>query len=311
MSQHRFRLVNVFVGPVLLTDNALSGNPLCVFEDGRGLGDRRMMALARQFNLSETTFVLPPPADNRATAQVRILTPTHDPKLFEMRFAGHPTLGTAHVLRDLHDTGDAVTLLVPAGHVPVAAQGDVWTLTAPFEGRPGVRPEPMPAADIAAIVGLDADDLGGGPLWIDTGTEQLIVPLASVDAVSRATPAAERSWPGNRAGARNCYVFAFDPDAEDTAADDGPSRQRIRSRFFIRNPGSGSLVEDPGTGSACANLGGWMIATGAARPGRFAIDQGIEMQRPCRLLLDTTADGRVRVGGRVVEIARGEVTLPD
>ncbi|MGE0801675.1 MAG: PhzF family phenazine biosynthesis protein [Lautropia sp.] len=309
MPTYRFRLVNVFVGDTLQTDNALAGNPLCVFEDATGLADRQLMALARQFNLSETTFILPAPpsapGEPAAIARVRIFTPTADPALVEMRFAGHPTLGTAQVLRALHG-GDAVTLALPAGRVPVAADGDVWTLTAPFSGRPGVRPEPMPAADVAAIVGLATDDLAGPPTWLDTGTEQLLVPLRSVAAVGRARPSAARvdAWPRNPTGASNIYVFAFDRDA---GGSDG--RQRVRSRFFIRSPGTGNLYEDPGTGSACANLGGWLLANGHPLPARLAIDQGIEMQRPCRLLLDVGRDGTVRVGGRVAEIARGEALL--
>ena len=95
-----YRLLNVFT----VAGDRLSGNPLCVFEDGRGLGTERMQALARQFSLSETTFVLPPER-TEATARVRIFTPD-----FEMPFAGHPTLGTAHVVRALTGAGDRVGL---------------------------------------------------------------------------------------------------------------------------------------------------------------------------------------------------------
>ena len=143
---YRFRLVNVFASEPLLGASALAGNPLCVFEDARGLDDRSMMALTRQFNLSETTFLLPPsPATPGAHARVRIFTPTPDPKLAEMRFAGHPTLGSAHVVSDLLGCGDDVKLELLAGLVPVQAiAGDTWTLTAPFDGEPKVHPEPMP-----------------------------------------------------------------------------------------------------------------------------------------------------------------------
>src|SRR4051812_44502744 len=101
----RYRLVNVFA------ESALAGNPLCVFEDGSGLDDATMQALALQFNLSETTFILPP-THAGATARVRIFTPA-----FEMPFAGHPTLGTAHVVRELKDAGDDVKLEMKAGIV--------------------------------------------------------------------------------------------------------------------------------------------------------------------------------------------------
>src|SRR3954453_10021512 len=113
MTTYAFRIVNVFA------EATLGGNPLCVFEDARGLDDATMQALALQFNLSETTFILP---SDGATAHVRIFTPT-----FEMAFAGHPTLGTAHVVRALRGALSAVTLEMRAGIIPVSANGDVWT----------------------------------------------------------------------------------------------------------------------------------------------------------------------------------------
>jgi trans-2,3-dihydro-3-hydroxyanthranilate isomerase len=117
MTTLAFRIVNVFTRTAVL-----SGNPLCVFEDGRALDGVAMQALARQFNLSETTFILP---SDKATARVRIFTPS-----YEMPFAGHPTLGTAHVVRSLLSAGDALTLDMKAGIIPVNARGDRWTLTA-------------------------------------------------------------------------------------------------------------------------------------------------------------------------------------
>src|SRR5258706_10286671 len=103
MPDYRYRLVNVFT----VNGAKLSGNPLAVVEDARGMDDATMQALALQFNLSETTFILP---STRATSQVRIFTPT-----FEMPFAGHPTLGTAHVVRALQGAGDTVTLEMRVG----------------------------------------------------------------------------------------------------------------------------------------------------------------------------------------------------
>src|SRR2546423_14769731 len=129
-----FRIVNVFARAA-----RLSGNPLAVVEDGRGLDDATMQALALQFNLSETTFILP---SQSATAHVRIFTPT-----FEMPFAGHPTLGTAHVVRSLRNSGNAVTLELRAGIIPVQAEGDVWTLEA---NAPKHRSPTATRADLAA-----------------------------------------------------------------------------------------------------------------------------------------------------------------
>src|SRR3981081_847831 len=137
MKGYAFRIVNVFA------ESALAGNPLCVFQDGGGLDDATMQALALQFNLSETTFVLPSTA---ATARVRIFTPT-----FEMPFAGHPTLGPAHVVRDVLQAGDAVTLEMKAGVIPVKASGDVWTLSA---NAPKHRSPEASPADLSAMLGL-------------------------------------------------------------------------------------------------------------------------------------------------------------
>jgi trans-2,3-dihydro-3-hydroxyanthranilate isomerase len=304
MATFRYRLVNVFAREPLLGTSAFSGNPLCVFEDASGLGEREMMALTRQFNLSETTFLLPPSnAAVAADARVRIFTPTHDPRLAEMRFAGHPTLGSAHVVRALLGRGDKVTLDLPAGLVPVQASGDVWTLTAPFEGAPVVRREDMPAESVAALVGLKAQDLAGPPVWVDTGIEQFLVPVRTPAQVRKAVPSAAEidNWPRSRSGRCNAYVFAFSGEVVD-------GRQEVAARFFIKAPGSG-LYEDPGTGSACANLGGWLLHTGHQLPASIRVEQGLEIERPCRLLLDVGGDARVRVGGRVVEVATGTVTL--
>src|SRR5262245_54288826 len=117
-STFRYRIVNVFA------ESALAGNPLCVFEDGRGLDGATMQALALQFNLSETTVILPAEGAG-AVRRVRIFTPA-----FEMPFAGHPTLGSAHVVRELAGCGDQLALEMQAGLIPVQANGDEWTLKA-------------------------------------------------------------------------------------------------------------------------------------------------------------------------------------
>jgi trans-2,3-dihydro-3-hydroxyanthranilate isomerase len=279
MTAYAFRIVNVFA------EAPLAGNPLAVFEDARGLDAETMQALALQFNLSETTFVLP---SERATAHVRIFTPT-----FEMPFAGHPTLGTAHVVRALSNAGDDVTLDLEAGIIPVHADGDVWTLTA---NAPKHRAPAASRAELAAMLGLDIGDLADAPpLWVDTGSEQLVIPLASFDAVRRAAPSAAalgaHGSSGNRAMA---YAFARDGD-------------HVLTRFFFRK--HDAVIEDPGTGSACANLGGWLLATHAALPQQLTIDQGEAVGRPCRLGLLVTQERLIRVSGRVIELGRGVLSL--
>jgi PhzF family phenazine biosynthesis protein len=280
MRSYPFRLVNVFA------ETIFGGNPLCVFENSDGLGDAEMQALALQFNLSETTFILP---SKLANARVRIFTPT-----FEMPFAGHPTLGTAHVVRDLMQAGDAVSLEMKAGIIPVRANEDVWTLTA---NAPHYRNATIGRDAIAAMLCLNPDDILSGARWVNTGSDQLIVPLASADAVRRATPvAAQLAKVTNDLGRAMAYVFA----------PNGPGM--LLSRFFFVK--HASVIEDPGTGSATANLGAWFLAEQAALPLELAIDQGEAVHRPCRLGLRVDISQRIHVTGRVREIARGTVRLP-
>ncbi len=280
MREYRFRLVNVFA------ETPLGGNPLCVFEDGRGISDVEMQALALQMNLSETTFVLP---SEKATAKVRIFTPT-----FEMAFAGHPTLGSAHVVRDLVSAGDQVSLEMRAGVIPVEAKQDRWTLAANAPtSRDGAPSNPQ----LAAILQLAPEDVGVGARWINTGSEQLIVPLASVDAVKRANPKADLLKEiSSDTGRSMAYIFAPDGDG------------KLYSRFFFLK--HGSVIEDPGTGSATANLGGWLLHMQTTLPTEFAIEQGEAVGRPCHLSLRVDASGNIFVGGQVIEIGRGTIRLP-
>ncbi len=281
MNRYDYRLVNVFT-----RGTPLSGNPRCVFEDGRGLDDATIQALARQFNLSETTFILP---SESATARVRIFTPA-----YEMPFAGHPTLGTAHVVRALRDAGDAVTLEMKAGVIPVTAAGDRWTLRA---NPPTWREVSESRATLAVMLGLAEGDLGDRPLWVKAGKEQLIVPVRSVDAVRRARPAADVfTRLASEDGQSMAYVFADEGDAKGT----------VVSRFFF--PSGAAILEDPATGSACANLGGWYCAT---RPGvdvTRTVSQGDEVARPSTLFLGVTG-GAITVGGVVADLGRGTLAI--
>ncbi|HAP24992.1 MAG TPA: phenazine biosynthesis protein PhzC/PhzF [Achromobacter sp.] len=290
MASYAFRLLNVFAS------STFSGNQLCVFEDARGMDDATMLNLAAQFNLSETTFILP---SEQADARVRVFTPG-----FEMKFAGHPAIGTAQVVRDLRQTGDALTLEFQAGVVPLSCTGDAWTFTAPCPGGVRTAAPKLDAAAIAELVGLDKDDLLADPIWVDTGADQLLVPLASVNAVRRAKPDASLlgRWQTSSLERKSLYVFAFDEG--NVQAD----RQVVVARYFYATPG-GAINEDPGTGSACANLGGWLLHRKAALPAGVLVEQGDQTGRPCRLQLDVSTDGRIQVGGRALEIGRGAVTV--
>jgi PhzF family phenazine biosynthesis protein len=270
----RYRILNVFT-----VEDRLSGNPLCVFEDGAALTTEHMQALARQLNLSETTFILPSTA---ATARVRIFTPS-----FEMPFAGHPTLGTAHVVRALRG-GDQVTLEENVGIVPVTAIGDAWTLRA--AKVPVTRAPDATRAQLAQMLGL-AEAAIGEPLWVNTGAEQLVIPVATVDDVRNVKPVAALFAQYARGTSEQmAYVWAHDGDS-------------LLVRFFFTQ--HGAVVEDPATGSACANLGGYFLATGAALPLEATLFQGAAVHRPSRLGLRVDADRGIYVSGNVVELGAG------
>jgi trans-2,3-dihydro-3-hydroxyanthranilate isomerase len=281
MPTYRYRILNVFA-----REGRLTGNPLCVFEDGTGLDDATQQALARQFNLSETTFILP---STRATARVRIYTPS-----YEMPFAGHPTLGTAHVVRALEDCGDAVALEMEAGVIPVNATGDRWTLQAV---EPRSRAVELSRAELARILGLEAADMAEWPLWVNAGKEQLVVPVASAEAVRRASPRPDAfSRLKSEDGQSMALVFHDAGDAAGTA----------EARFFF--PSGAAILEDPATGSACANLGGWFTVVRPRTDVKRAVSQGEMVKRPSTLFLDVT-HGAIHVGGRVVELGQGTIEL--
>jgi trans-2,3-dihydro-3-hydroxyanthranilate isomerase len=279
--QLKFRILNVFTAG----GARLSGNPLCVVEDGSQLDAAAMQTLARQFNLSETTFILP---SKRAAALVRIFTPT-----YEMPFAGHPTLGTAHVCRALGLGGDQLGLEMRAGIIPVTSNGDHWTLRAAASSSRLVETQPP---ELARLLGLEVSDIGFQPLWMKAGREQLIIPLTSEAAVRRVRPRAELFEKLKSVdGAGQAYVFA------------STGAKKILSRFFF--PDGAAILEDPATGSACANLGGWFIAMGRRPPLEFEIAQGEYVSRPSTLHLEVNSDNEVFVGGEVIEIGSGILNL--
>ena len=184
-----------------------------------------------------------------------------------------------------------------AGVIPVRSgvgpSSDVWTLTA---NAPTYRAYEFSRAEIADALGLAEDDVAGAPLWCSAGVEQLIVPLASVAAVERARPRMDLCL-------KYCANF-MEAQAYAFARRDAGN---VVSRYFFQQ--GGSLIEDPGTGAACANLGAYLLTTGVALPLRVDVHQGAATGRPCLLHLDIDADRRIHVGGRVVGIMRGEITL--
>jgi len=276
---HAFRIVNVFT----IDGDQFSGNPLCVFEDARGISDLQMQALARQMNLSETTFVLP---SDQGDARVRIFTPG-----YEMPFAGHPTLGTASVVAAGRDR---VVLDLKAGLVPVTRAGDAWTLRA--ARPPEIRKVEATRDELARMVGLPAGSVIDEPLWVNTGVDQLLIPIATAALVRAANPAPEllARWGFSQTREEAmAYLWAAD-EAEWTV------------RFFFT--ANGATLEDPATGSACANLGGWHLAQ-RKTPMSATLRQGAAVGRPSRLGLRVEADGGIYVTGSVIELGRGTIEL--
>ena len=280
-----FRLLNVFA----IEGDPFSGNPLCVFPGAGGLGDDEMLAWARQFNLSESAFVTSVGAGESAgEAQVRIFTPGH-----EMPFAGHPTLGTAEVVAGEAGGVDQVHLTMPAGRIPVVRTGQGWRLAA----RPAtLREVTASGAELAAALGIDeASVVRQDAAWVDAGVEQLVVRLASAEAVRACSPVAAQMEEHMTSPGRPPHVYVW--------AWTGPGR--IEARLFYTQ--GQSVLEDPATGSACANLGGWLAAQGA-RDVSVCVSQGAAVGRPSRLLLDVDPDGGVHVGGLVRVVGGGVCT---
>ncbi|HEU0030492.1 MAG TPA: PhzF family phenazine biosynthesis protein [Kofleriaceae bacterium] len=284
MASYAFRIVNVFT----VDGDRFSGNPLCVFEDARGLADGQMQALARQMNLSETTFVLPPAGGG--DAHVRIFTPG-----FEMPFAGHPTLGTASVVARGRDR---VVLEMRAGLVEVTTRDGAYELRT--AKPPATRAVDGTRAELARMLSLPEAAIAGEPLWVSTGTEQLVIPIASREHVRAARPVVDEM-----------HRLATSPTREEAmaylwAAGTADDPEHLVRFFFTIGS---SVLEDPATGSACANLGGYIVATRHALPYQATLRQGEAVARPSRLHLRVDASGGIFVSGAVIELGRGVVDV--
>ncbi|MDP9797953.1 trans-2,3-dihydro-3-hydroxyanthranilate isomerase [Catenuloplanes nepalensis] len=283
-----YEIVDVF------TDRPFAGNPLAVVFGAELLGTDQMAALAREFNLSETVFVLPPSAAAPdATYRARIFTPTH-----ELPFAGHPSVGAAVTVtrRGLAAPGP-LRQECGAGVLPieVTAHGEA-TLTG---GTPTLGPERDPAP-LLEITGLTAADLAGHPpRTAGCGLEFTYLPVRP-GAPARITLDAAAAA---RHDVTDVVVFAWDA-----------ATGRAHVRVFC--PGLG-VPEDPATGSAALGLGVWLTAAGllpADGTARYTVHQGAEIHRPSTLECSVTAAAgtavSATVAGHVIEIAKGEITVP-
>jgi trans-2,3-dihydro-3-hydroxyanthranilate isomerase len=291
----RLRMVQVDV----FSARPLEGNPLAVFLDGRGLGDGEMQALARETNLSETTFILPrdPAIERERGVRVRIFTVEG-----EMPFAGHPTLGTAFVLRGASGAKE-IALDLDVGRIPVRFEdspgeppfGEMTQVDPVF----GARHEP---AAVARAAGLRPEDLDPSlPVQtVSTGVPFAMVPLRSLEAMRRLRPDPARLAEFLERERGMSFYFVTRETVDPAAC--------LHARMLFHGG------EDPATGSAAGCAAAWMVACGVARPDeRVLVEQGLEMRRPSRIWVRASRDGErvvsVRVGGNAVEVMRGEVVL--
>jgi trans-2,3-dihydro-3-hydroxyanthranilate isomerase len=286
-----------FVTVDVFTERRFGGNPLAVFPDARGLGDGEMQSIAAEFNLSETTFVLPPD-DSANTARVRIFN-----RKYEMPFAGHPNVGTGWVLARLgRAKGGSLRFEEIAGLVEIEVEGGIVTIAAPQGLTLG--PE-MPVALLAGCVGLEASDVlvtAHRPVVASVGNGFIVAEVRD-NALARARPDPGRfleAWTAFPVLGPNrlpLYLYARDGG-------------RLRARMF--SPLSGT-IEDAATGSAAAPLAALLLSLTSEREGRFEVVQGVEMGRPSRLLCAAwrAADGLVhaKVGGACVPVFEGEISL--
>ena len=288
-----------FVQSDVFCSRPFEGNPLAVFPDGRGLSDQEMQSIAREMNLSETTFILPRDAatERERGVRVRIFTVQE-----ELPFAGHPTLGTAFQLRGSSGASE-VALELNVGKVPVR-----------FEETPGhpvfgemtqMDPEFGPRHDreaVARAAGLKDGDIDPSlPIQtVSTGVPFTMVPLRGLENMRTLNVdlrgAAEYL---ERSGGK--FFYFVTRQTADTAA-------RLHARMIFYNG------EDPATGSAAGCAAAWMVGAGVAKPDeQVLIEQGVEMQRPSRIFVRASRrDDRVvnvRVGGNVVETVRGEISF--
>jgi trans-2,3-dihydro-3-hydroxyanthranilate isomerase len=286
MSTLAYEIVDVF------TDRPYAGNPLAVVFGGESLASAQMQLLAREFNLSESVFVLPSQAG--ATYRARIFTPEA-----ELPFAGHPSIGAAvtSVRRGLVEPGEIVQEC-GAGLLPITVTPASATLTG---GKPTIGAG-LPVAGLLDLVGLAADDFAGGsalPATAGCGLEFVFLPVRR-EALARAWADAERA---RALAVTGISLFAWDA-----------ATRTAYARVFC--PGV-SVAEDPATGSAALGLGVWLVANGLL-PGdqtsSYTVHQGVEMHRPSLLRCTATAAGGsltlATVSGHVMPVARGDIAVP-
>lgn len=290
----------------VFTRDQFGGNQLAVFPDARELDPKLYQPIAREFNFSETTFVLPP-TDASNTRRVRIFTPGG-----ELQFAGHPTVGTAFVLATigaipLSGAETRIVLEEGVGPVPVTIRmenGKAGFAQLSVAQLPIVGPPAPSAADLAKCLGLEPGDVRTGEWGAEgrsCGTPFLMVPVRDRKALARARPNLD-AWESllGKYWTNKVFFFCDEPELDGS---------HFRARMFAPTIG---VPEDPATGSACAGFAGYLADRDKRSDGtlKWRVEQGFEMGRPS--LLDIEADKEngaitgVRVGGNSVLVSKGE-----
>lgn len=311
MREYPYYTLDVF------TDRPFAGNPLAVFPHAEGLEGEAMQRIARELNLSETVFVLPPETPS-GTRRVRIFTPGR-----EVPFAGHPTVGTAFFLVAeglVPLEGDEVTVVLEEGVGPVpvkvtAREGRVTAAELTTAAAPREVPVPWSAPELGALVSLPAEAVGMDgaalgvrgellPAFASAGLAFLVLPVRSLE---HAEAAALDSGVWARLlppGSESRMVYVVAPGGRGDGVD-------AHVRMFGPDVG---VPEDPATGSAAAALGGYLGFRAPDGEHRWTLEQGLEMGRPSRLGLSVEVAGsvasRIRVGGAAVLMSRGLMRAP-
>jgi len=284
MPTFRYRVVDVF------TERALEGNPLAVFPQAEGLDPALMPRIAKELNLSETVFVLPS-ARRDCAARLRIFTPSD-----ELKFAGHPTIGSAFVLMEEGVVPRGKFAVEEGvGPVPIRVDELIWLRTPPIEFSKQYDP-----ATCAAALGLEqAEMLGPEPQLVTAGNPFIFVALRDKAAVDRAFLEREGMRRIREAGPHVNGVFIFTPTPEGAY-----------SRFFAPEHG---IAEDPATGSATGPLAAYMLRHRLVAGSRFVSEQGVKMGRRSLLHVCVSEEGgaqAIEVGGAVVPLVEATMTLP-
>lgn len=286
-----YSLLDVF------TDRAFAGNPLAVFPYAEGLASGTMQAIANELNLSETVFVGEAIGQHRYP--IRIFTPTE-----ELPFAGHPTIGTAHLLVALGLAERGCPLILEAGVGPIVVEFDNelarFTTAAPFSSLPSS----LNRTAAAQLLGLRAHQVLSEPVLASCGLPYHLVELASFEALERARPSPGiwSEWV-SPSGHEQVYLYVVGKGA-------GAS-PFVRARMFST---PGGVREDPATGSAAAALAGYLAQNRGVGRWRWQIEQGIEMGRPSRILAEserTEDEFSIRIEGEAVIVGRGTLLLPE